>query len=139
MHPDAMHDGCVAPLHELFWNLPGSLRHLPVRQTGLDDVDVVLNLVVRQLIDHFLMRCRTSRAAMERSREIGEIAEAADDIGIERHQFTGAHTSAARLVEPGIGTWTRCEQTGLDELTAPADDLPVHERKQFLFRDTRLH
>ena len=50
VHADAVHDRRIAALHERVGNFPGPLRHFPVGETRLDDVDVVLNLFVRELV-----------------------------------------------------------------------------------------
>src|SRR6516164_2410657 len=136
MHADAMHDGGIALIDEALGNLPGSFGDLAEGHTRLDDPDIVLNLVVGHAIEHLLMGRRPARAAAEAAGEIGEVAVAADGIGIEGDELAGPELPAAGLVEPGIRALAGAEQPRLDELAALANHLVIEDGEELGLRDT---
>src|ERR1700677_3712012 len=97
MQTDTVHDRGVATFHEGGGNLPGEIRDLAVREARLDNVDVVLNLFVRELVNHFLIGRRPPWSAVKRAGKVGEVAEAPDHVGIERQQLAGPYAPAARV------------------------------------------
>src|SRR5262249_53699191 len=99
--PDAMENHGVAVRCAAVGQAEALLGHLAEAHARLDQVDVVVDLLVGEAVEPLLLVARPSRPAEEGAREIGAIAEGANEVGVEAYQLAGADDAVAAFLEPG--------------------------------------
>ena len=83
-------------------------------QFAHDFVEELLRIIVEPLLSRGRFRIPDEVSA----RQIGEIPERADKVGIERHKLPGLNASISGFLEPRIGSGARRQQPALHVLAA---------------------
>src|SRR5439155_25477567 len=67
-----------------------------------------------------------------RARDVGAIAEGADEVGVEAHEIPRPDRPVAALLEPGIGALARGQDPRLDPLATEPDVGLVQDRPELV-------
>ncbi len=125
-----MHQARVGVVPAFLGYRVGPALHLEQRHAGADEAQVVFDLVHRQPVDLFLPSRRLRRAAVQRARQVDEIAERPDHVGVEADEVAGLDAAVARFLQPRIDPRARREHAPLVPVAVVGDIGVVQQSPQ---------
>ena len=116
----------------------GLLGQLAEGHPGLEQLDVVMDLLPGQAVQPALLVARPAGPTEVGARDVGAVAEGPDQVGVVGDQVARPDHPVAALLEPGVGALARGQQPGLDPFAAHSDVGVVQDGPELVLGHARL-
>src|SRR5258708_36808288 len=94
-----------------------------------------MDLLEGEAVELALLGRGAAGTAAEAARDVGAIAEGADEVGVEADEVAGTDDAVARLLEPRVGAAARGEKTAFHPLAAHAEVRVAEEGEELVLAD----
>src|SRR5258708_28562763 len=96
-----------------------------------------MDLLEGEAVELALLGRGAAGTAAEAARDVGAIAEGADEVGVEADEVAGPDDTIARLLEPRVGAAARGEEAAFHPLAAHAEAGVAEEGEELVLADPR--